>query len=111
LAVSIFSVGSPMSNVPLASCAPWAKSSSAVGARWTLCTVALACIQDSRSLTSLKLMLAGVKPSACSDNAGLSGGGMSAGGNMPAVPSTRTFSMRPASSERSVSVNHSSLMT
>jgi hypothetical protein len=98
-----------MSKVPLASCAPWAKSSSALGARWTRCTVALATIQDGRSLSTLKLMLAGVKPSACSDSIGLSGGGTRAGGNMPAVPSIRTFSMRPANNVRSVSVNHSSL--
>jgi hypothetical protein len=71
--------------------------------------VALATIQDGRSLSTLKLMLAGVKPSACSDSIGLSGGGTRAGGNMPAVPSIRTFSMRPANNVRSVSVNHSSL--
>jgi hypothetical protein len=58
----------------------------------------------------LKLMLEGVKPSACSDSVGLSGGGTSAVGNMPAVPSTRTFSTRAAHRARSVSVNHSSLM-
>jgi hypothetical protein len=102
-------LGSPMSKVPDASWAPCANSSSAVGARWMRDTAALATIHDGRSLTTLKLMLLGVKPTDCSDSNGSSGGGTKVGGKMPEVPSRRTVSMRPASSVRSVSVSHSSL--
>ena len=73
------------------------------------CTVALATIQDGRSSIMLKAMLAGLKPSDCSASVGLSGGGTSAAGNRPAVPSRRTVSMRPANSVRSVPVSQNSL--
>ena len=73
------------------------------------CTVALATIHEGRSFTTLKLMLLGMKPSDCSSRSGLSGGGTSADGKMPAVPSRRTVSMRPASSVRSVSFSQNSL--
>ena len=70
-------------------------------------SVALATIHEGRSLTTLKLMLLGVKPSDCSASVGSSGGGRNVGGKMPEVPSRRTVSMRPASKVRSVSVSHS----
>ena len=104
LAVSIFRPGLPISNVPGASCGPWANSSSAVGARSMRCRVRLATIHDGRSLITLKLMLLGVKPSDCSSSSGSSGGGSKFAGKMPAVPSRRTVSMRPANCVRSVSV-------
>ena len=73
------------------------------------CTVALATMSDGRSLSRLKLMLLGVKPSEAGEMPGISGGGTSAAGNMPYVPSTRSSSMRPASSVRQVSVRRSVL--
>jgi hypothetical protein len=65
----------PISNVAGESCEPWANSSSAVGARSIRCTVALATIHEGKSLSTLKLMLLGMKPSDCSSSSGLSGGG------------------------------------
>ena len=73
------------------------------------CTVALATIHEGRSLSTLKLMLLGMKPSDCGTRSGLSGGGTRVDGKMPAVPSRRTVSMRPANSVRSVSVSQNSL--
>ena len=57
----------------------------------------------------LKLMLLGTKPSVLGNNCGASGGGTSAAGKMPAVPSRRTLSMRPANRVRSELVSQSSL--
>ena len=61
LAVSTFRPGSPISNVAGELWEPWANSSSAVGARSIRCTVALATIHEGRSLSTLKLMLLGMK--------------------------------------------------